>query len=210
MTAINYLAPSASASFSIKAIALPSKGYLLPETVMTLSKLNDYIQTLATIGAIAGLLLVAYEIRQSTRIALAESYRDGSLAFADMLLSGLESGISGPIATAATHPETLTLEQKVEINFWLRTHVVIIDNEYSQILALGVDVEKELRAYDKVVEKIAQELFSSAWARAWFYEEESRLPPQTASAIRRALEKTPLNRRIDNFKRIDERAATIQ
>ncbi len=36
---------------------------------MKLSQFNDYLQTLATLGAVLGLLLVGYEVRQSNRIA---------------------------------------------------------------------------------------------------------------------------------------------
>lgn len=177
---------------------------------MKVSQLNDYIQTLATIGAIAGLLLVAYEIRQSTRIALAESYRDGTISVVDLLSSGLESGISGSIIRAEIEPEALTPAEKMNLDLWFRANVTHFHNEYEQIAALGVDVEEELRSYDKVVEMIAPRMFSSAWSRAWFYEKESTMSPKAAETIRRAFEKTPLKRNIDAFKRIDEKAVAIQ
>ena len=41
------------------------------EQSLKLSKLNDYLQTIATVGAVVGLLAVVYEVRQSTRIAVA-------------------------------------------------------------------------------------------------------------------------------------------
>ncbi len=177
---------------------------------MKISQLNDYIQTLATVGAIAGLLLVAYEIRQSTRIALAESIRDGQTVAINVSLSGLESGISGAIIKAETHPEALTPEEMTDLSLWLKANIQAFQMEYTQINVLGVDVEEELSGYDKYMERSALKLFGSAWSRAWFYEEQSSLPPWIAERILRAIERSPLNGRTEGFKRMDEIAPTIE
>ncbi|WOJ93804.1 hypothetical protein R0135_01225 [Congregibacter variabilis] len=177
---------------------------------MKLSQLNDYVQTLATIGAIAGLLLVAYEIRQSTRIALAESYRDGNLNSVNMLLIGLESGISGPLIKAETQPEALTPEEKMAVSVWLKSHLRAFANEYSQIDALGVNLEEERRLYDQHVERAVPVIFSSAWSRAWFYQEGASMVPRVSEVVGRVLEKHPPKNRTDVFKQIDEMATTIE
>ncbi|WOJ92068.1 hypothetical protein R0135_09745 [Congregibacter variabilis] len=177
---------------------------------MKLSQFNDYVQTLATIGAIAGLILVAYEIRQSTRIAVAESYRDGYVAINDLILSGLESGIAGPLIKAETQPDALTPEEKMAISLWLEANYRTIANEYSQIEVLAVDAQEEYRAFDQYVERVAPRIFASAWSRAWFYQEASIQEPRAAEGVRRALEKSPLISTTDLFKQIDEAAATTE
>ena len=40
---------------------------------MKFSAINEYLQTFATLGAIVGLLTVAYEIQQSNRVAVSEN-----------------------------------------------------------------------------------------------------------------------------------------
>jgi len=48
---------------------------------MQSSKLNSYLQVLASVGVLIGLLVVAYELRQNTAIAAAEHSRELHLAW---------------------------------------------------------------------------------------------------------------------------------
>jgi hypothetical protein len=194
----------------MKAFATTSEGNPSLDNIMKVSQFNDFVQMLATIGAIAGLVLVAYEIRQSTLTAVAESHRESHVLANDLILSTIDSGIAGPLMKAETQPDALTLKEKMAISLWLEANYRIIASEYDQIEILGVDVQNEYRKYDEYLEKTVPRIFSSAWSRAWFDQEASVQSPRAEEGVRRALEKSPLKSRTDLIKQIDEVAATIE
>ena len=53
---------------------------------MKLSDINEYIQTLAALGAIVALIAVAYEIRQSRDIAIADMFQQRSAMWLELSL----------------------------------------------------------------------------------------------------------------------------
>jgi hypothetical protein len=177
---------------------------------MKLSQINDYIQTLATIGAIAGLVLVAYEIRQSSRIAVAESVSTSLIAQSEGIMASIDSGVTGTLMKSITNPEDLTMKEKMDLNFYLGGMMLRIGNEYTQILTLGVDVEESLNYYYQTLESYASSYFPGRWARAWFHETKNNMDSQLAAAITRGLEKTHPNSELEIYKRIDERAAAME
>jgi hypothetical protein len=176
---------------------------------MRLSKLNDYMQTLATIGAIAGLIMVAYEIRQSSRIAMAQSISTSLIAQSEGIMASIDAGMTGTLVKSITNPEDLTTTEKMNLNFYLGGWALRVNNEHAQIVALDIGVEEALKSFEDMLEGVASDYFPGRWARAWFYENKVFWPPQTAAVIERGLEKTDPNSQLETFERIDERAAAM-
>jgi hypothetical protein len=174
---------------------------------MRLSKLNDYIQTLATIGAIAGLILVAFEIRQSSRIAMAQSISTSLIAQSEGIMASIDTEVTATLVKSITNPEDLTTTEKMNLSFYFGGLALRVNNEYAQIVALDIEVEDSLKSFEEMLEGAASGFFPGRWARAWFHENKMFWPPQAAAAIERGLKKTDPNSQLETFERIDERAA---
>lgn len=174
---------------------------------MKLSQLNNYIQTLATIGAIFGLLLVSYEIQQSGRVARAESSSANWIAQSEAALMAIESGVGSALLNSMMSPNELTIEEKLDLDFYFSSLMLRINNEFAQILILEGEAEGSTKYYEDLLERIAPDLLPGPWARAWAQESEPFFFfPQVAAAINRGLKKTAPNALLEKYKRIDERA----
>ena len=83
---------------------------------MKLPQLNEYLQTLATIGAIAGLVLVAYEVRQSNNFAISEAVSRNYSNGLSRQLSLLDAQIAETLEKAMTRQASeLTLTEKIDL-----------------------------------------------------------------------------------------------
>jgi len=86
---------------------------------MQSSKLNNYLQVLASVGVLIGLFVVAYELRQNTSIAAAEHSRELHLAWIDIASFESESNIVEVVIKSVEHPDSLTAEDLYKLNSWL-------------------------------------------------------------------------------------------
>ncbi|WP_439107312.1 hypothetical protein [Congregibacter sp.] len=80
---------------------------------MNLSNLNDYLQTLATVGAIIGLLMVGYQVSESNRIASQQMASSAFNLWTQAAISEVESGVLNTVAKSLTNPDELTLTDKL-------------------------------------------------------------------------------------------------
>ena len=79
---------------------------------MKLADLNEYIQTLAGLGALVALMAVGWEIREGNRIASQQAASVSWIQWIEVQSSDLESGIARVTAKAALSPEELTLQDQ--------------------------------------------------------------------------------------------------
>ncbi|EAQ96333.1 hypothetical protein [Congregibacter litoralis] len=103
---------------------------------MKYTELNDFIQTIATVGAIIGLLAVGYELRQGHRIALASQYQARAEATQELFLTMMESGIVPDPLKSSVDNEAKA--QRVNLWLWLWTQY---DNHFYQHEAGFLDEE---------------------------------------------------------------------
>ena len=168
---------------------------------MKLSEINEYLQTLATLGALVGLLVVAYEVRQSNTIAVADSTSAVWTNWTASSMSLMDSGFSKTRAKSMTIPEDLTLPEKIDLDFYLQGWVssYMLDLEAMYVLD-----EDDFIPY--LYEEAAQEaprIFGSRFSRGWLQENKHWIAPDLVKAIEDSLKDAPIGSDLEYYARID-------
>jgi hypothetical protein len=162
---------------------------------MATSKLNEWLQVLAALGVIAGLVLVAYELKQNTSVAQAEHSRETYLAWLEIAAIEMEGDLGSVVIKSYEEPDQLTSEDLYDLNAWLISimSVYAYGNDASE---LGISVQ-----FSVINEEYAQYLFGSRYARQWFDRNRSWLGPENEEVISRVIQNTPV---LTSWPRFDE------
>ena len=172
--------------------------------------INEYLQTLATLGAIVGLIAVAYEIQQSNRIAGSETAAANWSQWISSNIGLIDSDIAEIRAKAMTNPEELTRAEKIDLDMYLESWVSLYEHNTGATYLLGVEGEEDWSdLYSEAAEE-APDVFGSSWSRAWLAENKDWITPQIFEAIERGLEGVPVGSDLDYYNRIDALAETIE
>ncbi|MEH6587915.1 MAG: hypothetical protein V7720_15250 [Halioglobus sp.] len=174
---------------------------------MRLSDFNEYIQTMAALGAIIALIAVGYEIRQSNRIASQQAVSATWTNWIDTTVAEIESGISTTLAKSMTNPDDLALEEKIDLNSFLQAFVYKYHHDY-EVLYMDDNPVLVARILEEVVMD-APIIFGSRFSRAWLQENRSWMVPEIIEAIDRSLKDIPVGSDLEYYRRIDTLAATL-
>jgi len=157
------------------------------EPKLQTSKINEWLQILASLGVLAGLLLVAYEIRDSNRLATSESVQALDSCFVNISRSEYETNIAEAIVKSFEDPTQLSAAEKLQLNGWL-TASISCYVDWQNMYQLGVaryDGIEDLRPWVAIY-------MSSQFGRAWFDENKFWMYPDMASAIESELAAIPI------------------
>ena len=78
---------------------------------MSSSKLNNNLQILASLAVVAGLILVAYEVRQNNVLARAGAVREVLMSWQPVHAAGFETDIAALNVKSLAEPENLTPDE---------------------------------------------------------------------------------------------------
>ena len=174
---------------------------------MKLSGLNEYIQTAAALGAILGLIIVGFELRQSNRIATQQAVSNNWSNWISSTIAEIESGVSKTRAKSMTNPDDLTLEEKINLDLLLQAYVYTYHHDYE---VLYWDNSSELA--EAVLEELVRDvpiMFGSRFSRAWLQENKHWMNTDIVTAIERGLKDAPVGSDLEYYRRIDALAATL-
>jgi hypothetical protein len=175
---------------------------------MKLSDLNEYLQTLAGLGALVALMAVGYEIREGNRIASQQAASVSWIQWIEATSSDLESGISRVRAKAALSPDELTLQDKMDLDLLHQRTIYVYSHDYFvQVWEAAPDAAEEIL---NEVEADAAVAFGSRFSRAWIRLNKDWIPPEIVEAIERGLEGAAFESDLDYYQRIDAIAANIE
>jgi hypothetical protein len=162
---------------------------------MNLSKLNDRLQTIASLGVLVGLALVAYELRQTTAISQAEHARETYLAWLDIADIELQGDLAPIIIRSYTEPDQLTADELYKLNSWLISvmSIYVYGNNAKE---LGVAA-----GFATIDIPYATYLFGSRFARHWFERNRLWLGEENIETIEQVIRDTPV---MDRWPRYDE------
>jgi hypothetical protein len=188
-----------------------SERHGLASNEMKFAQINDYLQTLATVGAIAGLILVAYEVRQSNNFAISEAASWNCSNGLNRQLGLLDAEVAETLAKAMTKQASeLILTEKIVLNLYLWSWVIDWEHKINRVLLLGIDVHEGIAGLQKIAADAAPFTFGTAFARAWLEVNRDAIEPDLLNAIDQGLENAPLRASRDYYQRIDDIAASLE
>lgn len=176
---------------------------------MKLSAINEYLQTLTTIGAILGLILVAYEVRHANRLAISQATSTSWVSWRENAESSLASGIAKTVAKSVEAPEELTLEDKMNLDFYYHAYIAAAANDVESVIAYDAN-RAIVDGILAEVSKDAPNVFGTAFGRAWITVNRASLPTGIAEAIERGLDGLPSAATREYFQEIDRAAADLR
>ena len=175
---------------------------------MKLADVNEYIQTMAGLGALVALMAVGWEIREGNRIATQQAASVSWIQWIEVASSDLESGIARVAAKAALSPEELTLQEKMEIDTFYQRRIYLYSHDYFvQVWEANTDGAQEILNEVEAGVPIA---WASSYSRAWIQLNKDWIPPELFEAIERGLEGEPGESDLEYFDRLDALAAKLE
>ncbi len=154
---------------------------------MKSSRLNEWLQILASLGVLIGLFVVAYEIKQNTEIAQAEFYRESYNMWMHVSTVEIETGIDEIFVKSIVDPESLSPGELFKLNAYFILVTSVYDhgaraNEY------GIATSNSL-----IRESDAQYYFASEISRQWFEANKHWMRPENVEIISRVIQTTPIS-----------------
>ncbi len=103
---------------------------------MNASKLNEWLQILTSVGVLAGLAIVAYEIRQNTDAVLGATLHNVSQQSLDLVMAGVDNPELRSAYTAARE-NSLSPAQKELMDWFISAKLRADENRFRQV-ELGI------------------------------------------------------------------------
>ena len=156
---------------------------------MQISKVNDWLQLAASVGVLAGLLLVSYEIRQNNELAEAESVRAQLESWNTILISEYETELSDALAKSRIEPRDLTTSEIIKLHGYLSatvTQIEIVFEMHDRGLGYGEFADSK---DDPAVDALQNfdNLINNRFGRAWYSANREWIDPRITEIWDRAL-----------------------
>jgi len=160
---------------------------------MKISRFNDGLQLFASVGVLAGLMLVAFEIRQNNDLAEADSVRAMLVGWQQIAMSEYETDITTLYIKSLEEPENLTPSEIGKMSAWLTT----VMNQYMLTFAMyeqGLGYSSGGVDYDPMNELAMgfDYYFGSRFGRSWYLENREWIDAQIVEVMDREMESRPV------------------
>jgi len=166
----------------------------------------DGLQTFASVSILAGLILVAYEIRQNNDFAEADAVRALTVGWQQIDMSMYETDIASIHVKSIEDPQNLTSAEILKMSAWLS----VIANQYS--LEFSMDERSLGYDYGDVPNGTEQSLvgsfdyfFGNRFARSWYLENRYWIETRIVEIMDREYEARPIQSGASMAERIKSR-----
>ena len=156
---------------------------------MTVRSTKEWLDLVALVAVVGGLILVAYEVRQANLFAKAETENSIYEGWEALSMAEIESGINAVTAKAIDDPARLTTVELLDLN----SHLTAVISLYTRAGRMFYDYGL---ASDPGYSDVGGYYFNSLPTRSWFEQNESWIrkeTPRLADEIRNYIESTPLD-----------------
>jgi hypothetical protein len=152
------------------------------EQSLNLERFGGWLAVLANVGVIAGLVLLAVEIRQNSQIVRADALANLLAGQSSAETAFMGDDTAAAMATALVSPAEMTDEEILQMWAYLNTAVISAEQTYSMYsLGLATQSDRESAA------KKAADWISYPFARIWWGEMKTNFPTNLADDIDAAL-----------------------
>jgi hypothetical protein len=167
---------------------------------MKSEKLSEIVQLDATLGVMVGLGLLIYEIRENNAIAYQQSVATNFTTWSDLTIAEMQLEFADAFSKSMTNAGELTLSEKVILNAWLTTTIIVYQQEFetSHLTGSFEDVEQALLDIAGSVPY----LFGNKFSRDWYAANRHWIPGDIVEVIDRELESIPLGADLEYFDRL--------
>ena len=170
---------------------------------MRKSRWIDGLQLFALLGVLTGLILVAYEIRQNSDLAEAESVRAMIVGWQQIAYSEYATDIVNIHVKSVEDPENLTATEIGKLSAWL----TVIVNQYMITFSmharnLGFNYGDMESGPEMDVVRDFEYYFGSRFARAWYMENRYWIDSQLVEILDREMEANPAQSSVSYSERI--------
>jgi len=153
----------------------------------------DGLEAFTSVSILAGLILVAFEIRQNNDFAEADAVRALTMGWQQIDMSAYETDILSIRIKSFEDPENLTSAEILKMSSWLS----VIINQYS--LEFSMDYRNLGYDYGDVANGTEQALagsfdyyFGNRFARSWYLENRFWMDPEIVEIMDREYEASPI------------------
>ena len=153
---------------------------------MSSGKTKEWLDLIAAMAVVAGLVLVGYEVRQSNFLAKAQAENSIYEGWETLSMAEIDTGINKIVAKSLSDPESLTDAEVRDIDSWLVAVVALYQRNSRLYYEYGL-------ATDPLVEYDIPFYFNTRVAQNWYRENEQWIragTPELADAISRYVEST--------------------
>ena len=153
---------------------------------------RDWLQIIGMVGVIAGLVLVAFEVRQANKFAQAEAIRAMYESTDAILVESLSTDVNDIYLKAFEDPDGLSDVEILKLDTWLTVQLQQYDNRMV-MQKLG------LNPYDTiaVIEADFEYFFGNEFGRAWFWRNKHWMEQELSDAIEQQINNTPVSQSSD-------------
>jgi hypothetical protein len=149
---------------------------------LNLERLGSWLTVLANVGVIAGLVLLAVELRQNSQIVRAEAVASLLAGQSSAETAFMGDDTAAAMATALTTPEALRDDEILQMWAYLNTTVISAEQIYS-MYALGLATQEDRQS----AAKKAADWISFPFGRIWWGEMKTNFPRRLTTDIDSAL-----------------------
>ncbi len=132
--------------------------------MMKADRWNAWLQIVANLGLIGGLVLVAVQIQQTRDLARLQLQLEGTLAFQQVEIAMLGESPAEAWAKSIRHPESLSPAELKIVDSYLIHEV----NQWRRTAFMEAEGLAEPGATERVVRKNAWFYFSNSFAKRWW------------------------------------------
>lgn len=164
---------------------------------MLSSKTHDWMQLVGSAGVLVGLLMVAYEIRQNTKLAEAEANRALYDGWEEMAIAEFETDIMDLYVKSVESPQELSSNEILKLSAWYTASMTQYDRQSEMF-------DRGLQPRDPTIDLVDNFdfYFGSHFSRAWYSEARVWIEPRLVEIIDREMKARPPKSTTDYVNRI--------
>jgi len=168
---------------------------------VNLEKLNHWLQFGASIGVIAGLILVAYELRQDHDLTRATLGAEAWTAYEEQTRSQQSEVTSRALAKAYESPSEMTFQDHIIVDgfYWEVISVQLMREDYLEGRGIFVD---DIRRYARFT---AESILASDHGRAWWEENRTKIEQRFVELVDQAAADNEIRPHADMIEAIEDR-----
>ncbi len=157
----------------------------------------------ASLGVLAGIILLAYEINQATLTTRAEIISSHQDRWVKIDLSWQDREFAAAWAKAMEDPNELTVTEMIQLNGFMWSYFDHIDTN-RLLWALGV-LDDRSQTPEEIISINAYIFFGNKFSQAWLEENRKNLNPRTIEIVDQVMRKVTADETLDSYNRIKTR-----